>query len=406
VTREYYINDYGGQIKRLGESVARRVLQDQGEKVDYPEDMYQGDYIKDVGAAIAERLREEDGKELELSDLEDEKVLAMLGKEAADRMLGGIKETVENDLKIHFDVWTSESGLREGGAIDKVMSKFKKLKVLYEKDGATYLRLGTKRSDEDPVVVKKDGEYTYIVPDLAYHMDKFERKFDMLLTYMGADHLTHSDRMRKALGLLDCDTEKLKFSVAQWMRMVSGGKAVKLSKRKGNIYEPKDLIEEVGYDAARFFMITHALNTHMDFDLDLAKERSEKNPVYYVQYAYVRLQSILRQAKERGVIDNIGDDVKLSSSAPLTHSAEVTLMRELYRLQEVVADIADSMEVQALPFYARDLARAIHSFYRHVPVLTADQSAVLMGRLQLVLAARRVLGKTLDLLGISKPEVM
>jgi len=169
---------------------------------------------------------------------------------------------------------------------------------------------------------------------------------------------------------------------------------------------PKELIDEVGYDATRFFMVQHALTTHMDFDLDLARERSERNPVYYVQYAYVRLQSIIRRAKEEGIIESTGDTVALTSTSELTHTTEIELMRTMYRLPEVVEDIAQSFEVQALAYYALDLAKKIHVFYKNVPVLSTDDKSVLASRLQLVLAARKVIGQTLDLLGISKPDVM
>ena len=212
--------------------------------------------------------------------------------------------------------------------------------------------------------------------------------------------------MRAAMRWLGSENAKLHFETAQVLRLVRDGKTVKLSKRAGEIGTPHQLIAEVGYDAARYFMVQHALSTHMDFDLDLAKERSERNPVYYIQYAYVRLQAILRKAKQEGAITKVGETVELSSRAELTHTTELALMKQLYRFSEVVAEVATTYQVHELAYYAHDLARSIHVFYKNVPVLGADSERLVQHRLQLVLAARAVLDKVLGLLGISKPDVM
>ena len=228
----------------------------------------------------------------------------------------------------------------------------------------------------------------------------------MIFTFLGADHQGHVPKLQAAMQALGHDTGKLHFPIAQWFALLRDGKAVVMSKRKGQIYTPKELIDEVGYDAARYFFVQHRLDTHMDFDLDLAKEKSDRNPVYYVQYAYVRLQSILRRAKEEGVISEIGMKFDLSSAGQLTQVPEIELMKKMYAWPEVISEIAQSYAVHQLPYYAYDLAKAVHVFYNHVPVLSADDTNVKMSRLQLVLAARVVVSKTLDLLGISKPEVM
>lgn len=406
VTREYYINDAGQQAHKLGQSALRRILQAEGENVDYPEEMYQGDYIKEVAATIAERWQEDEGKEFELADLNNKQIIDRLSQEAVAQLQAQIKQTIEQDLKINFDVWISERKLRESGWIEKMMQELVAKGEVYDKDGAKFLRTTKYGDSEDRVVVKKDGDYTYFTPDIVYHQNKYDRGFDEIFTFLGADHQGHIPRLNAAMQALGKDTSKLHFLVAQWFRLVQGDQAVKLSKRRGEIYTPKQLIDEVGYDAARFFLVQHSLSAHMDFDLDLAREQSERNPVYYVQYAYVRLQSILRRAKEEGVIANLGEAIELSSHSALTQPAELDLMKAIYRWSEVVVDIAGTYAVHQLPYYALELARAIHAFYKHVPVLGAENKELVHSRLQLVLATRKVLGETLDLLGLSKPEVM
>lgn len=414
VTREFYINDAGQQVKKLGESVVRRALQarlpaDQagGQTVEFRDELYQGEYIKDVASVLAERLAENEGKEFADHDLADPALLERVGSDAAALLLADIKRMIAEDLKIEFDVWTSEKKLRESGAIEEVLKLLREKGVTYKDDtGAEFLKTTAFGDSEDRVLVKTDGEYAYIAPDIAYHRDKFARQFDQIFTFVGADHQGHGPKLAAAMQALGYDVKRLHVVAAQFLRFVRNGRPATISKRRGNIYTPRDLIEEVGYDAARYFMTMHALTTHMDFDLGLAQERSEKNPVYYVQYAYVRLQSILRRAKEEGALIDVDEKIELTSHSALTHTKEVALMRELYRYPEVIADIARDFDVHRLTYYVQDVARAIHSFYKHVPVLRGDSTTVQQGRLQLVLAARKVLSHCLDLLGVSKPDVM
>ena len=406
VTREYYINDAGKQVLRLGESVIRRSLEMKGEKIDFPEELYQGEYVKELANEVAEKWRENDGREFEIKDLSDSALVRRVSEEAVEAMLVKIKETVSDVLKIKMDVWMSEKALRKSGVIEKALEVFKKGDLTYSKEGAEYLRTTKFGDDQDRVLIKSDGEYAYIAPDIGYHQDKYDRGFDKMLTVVGADHQGHIPKLRWAMKALGNDARKLKIISAQWLRLKRGGKPVKLSKRKGELFGPGELIEEIGYDAARFFLVQHKLDSHMELDLDLAKERSERNPVYYVQYAYVRLQSILRQAKERGVIDEIGVKFDLTDSPGLTHTLELDLMKQMYRFSEVVNDAAQQLDVHGLTYYALDLAKAVHVFYRHVQVIAAGDEQLVRSRLQLVLAARVVLGKTLDLLGVSKPDIM
>ncbi len=405
VIREYYINDAGAQIRRLGESVLRRILQSQGEEVDFPEDLYQGDYIHHIAENLAEMWKENEAKVFSKQDLEDTELIERISVEAMEKCLTMIKDTVHNKLQIHFDVWKSERVLRKSGVVERTLQVLRDKGFTYSKDGAEYLKTTQFGDAEDRVLVKKDGEYAYIAPDIAYHQDKFDRKFDLMFTYLGADHIGHVPKVKAAMQALGNDVSKLQFMVAQIMSFNRAGEAVKLSKRKGEVYGPDDLINEIGYDAARFFLVQHNLSSHMELDLEMAKERSERNPVYYVQYAYVRLQSILRKAKEQGLIEAVGESVPHSLPVQLSSEAEIRLVKTMHQLPEMIEHISRTYEIHQLTYYAHDLARAIHHFYRDVPVLS-DNKDESLPRLQLVLASRAVLGKTLDLLGISKPDVM
>ena len=406
VTREYYINDAGRQVLRLGESVLRRALEAEGKKVDFPEELYQGEYVKELAEEIAEQWRENEGREFTIEDLLNESFVRKISDEVVDIMLVQIKETINDVLKIKMDVWMSEKALRKSGVIEKALEVLRKGGVTYIKDDTEYFKTTKFGDDQDRVLVKSDGEYAYIAPDIGYHQGKYDREFDKMLTVVGADHQGHIPKLEWAMKALGNDVKKLKFITAQWLHLKRKGKKIKLSKRKGEVFSPGDLIEEIGYDAARFFLVQHRLDSHMELDLDLAKERSERNPVYYVQYAYVRLQSILRQAKERGVINKVGIKFDLTDSPSLTHTLELDLMKQIYRFPEVVNDAAEQLDAHGLTYYALDLAKAVHVFYRQVKVIAAGEEQLVKSRLQLVLATRTVLGKTLDLLGVSKPDVM
>lgn len=405
VTREYYINDAGEQIRRLGESVLRRMIQQEGHRVEFPEDLYQGEYISDMAKDIAEEFAETEKKKFDKTDLENEELLARVSTLAMERCLSAIKKTIIDDLHIQFDVFSSERTVRDSGEIESVLTKLRKKELTFKKEGAEFLQTTKFGDDKDRVIVKKDGSYAYITPDIAYHQDKFDRKYDLIFTFLGADHQGHIPKLKAALSALGNDVEKLHMIVAQFLAITQGGKPVKLSKRKGNVYGPKDLIEEIGYDAARFFMVQHALQHHMVLDLEVAKEKSEANPVYYVQYAYVRLQSILRKAKEMGIkFDDATSEI--SANVSLTNDSERALALALHAFPEIIEDIAQSFSVHQLPLFAYNLARAINVFYRDVPILAEEDEALRLSRLQIALSARFILEKTLDLLGISKPDVM
>ncbi len=333
-------------------------------------------------------------------------MLADVSTKAMLACLNGIKKTVQDDLRIAFDVWSSEREVRESGAIENVLQTLDSKNLIYEKEGAKFLKTTSFGDSEDRVIVKKDGGYAYIAPDVAYHQGKFDRKFDMIFTFIGADHQGHAPKLSAALSALGNDIQKLHLVFAQFLSIMQGGKQVALSKRKGNVYGPKDLIDEIGYDAARYFLVSHALGSHMVLDLDMAKQKSDANPVYYVQYAYVRLQSILRKAKTQGILPS-GDAVsEITSTVTLNHESERALAMQLFLFPEVIEDIAQSYNVQQLPHYAYDVARSVSAFYRDVSVLHEKDEVLRASRLQIALCAQTVLGEILDLLGINKPDVM
>ncbi len=406
VVREYYINDAGEQVGRLGQSVLRRILQQQGAQVDFPEDLYQGEYVLDIATRIAEEYEETHGKKFEVADLENAELCAEVSTKAMLLCLTAIKKTVEEDLHISFDVWTSEREVRNSGAIERVLEQLREKGLMYKKEDAEFLKTTQFGDDKDRVMVKSGGAYAYITPDVAYHQEKFDRGFDIIFTYLGADHQGHIPKLKAALQALGNDTSKLRMVVAQFLAIVRSGEQVALSKRKGNVYSPNDLINEIGYDAARFFMVQHALDGHMVLDIDIAKEKSDRNPVYYVQYAYVRLQSILRKAQEQGILPLEYMNGEIASQVIFSEEAEKNLALELFRFPEVIEDIATSYNVHQLAYFSYDIARAVNAFYRDVKVLSEDDPTLRMSRLQMAISARAVLGKVLDLLGIGKPDVM
>ncbi|MBU1102746.1 arginine--tRNA ligase [Patescibacteria group bacterium] len=381
VKREYLINDAGYQIEVLGHSILK------DEKA-----QYRGEYIE----ALAEKFENEGNKNPK-----------EIGQQAARYIMETmIKPTVEQRMKIKFDGWTSESELRQAGLMDKVLEYLKQKGLSYEHEGALWFKSSQFGDDKNRVLVtsnkgERDSEATYILPDAAYHYKKFAiDKFDKVINIWGADHHGYVARLKaakKALGL----PGKLEIIIMQMVRLFEGGKEVKMSKRAGTYVTLDELLDEIPLDVARFFFLMYSPDTHMDFNLDLAREHSQKNPVYYVQYAYARISSIL---KKSGVQDigagNLSDLTKL-----LAAQAEFSLIRQLMRMPEIIQDTAGDYQAQRLPQYALDLVRAFHKFYEECRVISENENLT-QARLGLVEATRIVLKNTLDLMGISAPEKM
>ncbi len=374
VEREYYINDRGAQILALGHSVLKDA-----------EALYKGAYIDEIAPKISSKEPMTAGQEA-----------------AAILMEESIKKTIQK-MGIKFDHWSSESHLFQG-PVEEVMGLLTKNDLIYRQEGAQWLKTTKFSDDKDRVLVTGKGEYTYLAADLAYHYIKIKRGYNTLIDIWGADHHGYIGRMKAGIQILE---EELKAGVnfqiliAQLVRLMSKGQEVKMSKRAGTYVMLDELIDEVGADVTRFFFLERSLDTHMDFDLDLAKEHSEKNPVYYVQYAYARIHSILVKSKsKKHALQRSKSDLDL-----IKDPAELALIKELVKLPDMVIETAEDYQVQRLPFYAIGLANKFHNFYEHCRVISDDENLT-SARLELIKATQIVLKKTLDLMGVSAPEKM
>lgn len=395
VTREYYINDAGNQIENFGKSLEARYLQLLGHDVPFPEEGYHGeDIIETVKRIIARDGDKYLGME---SSLRRE----FLIKYALEEKLAHIRSTLEQ-FGVSYDVWFSEQSLHDSGAVEKVIRELDAKGYVYEKDGALWLKGRDLGLEKDEVLVRHNGIPTYFAADIAYHKNKLERGFTWLINLWGADHHSHVARMKAALKALGYDPEQLTVVVMQLVRLFSGGEIVRMSKRTGRYITLSDLIEEVGTDAARFFFVMRSADSHLDFDLDLAKEESSENPVYYVQYAHARICSILRQAEEEGIRLKPAAECHLQL---LTHPTELELLRKMAELPELVKDAALALEPHRLTHYAGELASLFHNFYTHCRVLTSEAD-LRDARLILVNSVRITLRNLLQLLGVRAPERM
>jgi arginyl-tRNA synthetase len=393
VEREYYINDMGTQITNFGRSLYARYLQSLGKEATMPPDSYHGNYVVDLAKEI---VQEHGDRFLSLPDTE---AVSQLGEVGVAKMLQGIKQDLEL-LNVVFDCWFSERSLYTGGQYSQAMELLQSGAYVAKKENATWFESSALGEDKDNVLVRSDGSPTYFASDIAYHYNKFlERKFDQVIDIWGADHQGHVPRMKAVLKALGCGPEQLKVIICQLVTLRRGEEIVKVSKRSGDIITLREVIEEVGPDPCRFIFLSRSADSQMDFDMELAKKQSADNPVYYVQYAHARIASILRLAKQRE-IDHSQGDVSLLTSEP-----ELTLIRRLILLPEIVERVAVALEPHHLPYYAQDLATVFHSFYKQCRVVSEDQ-ALTRARLKLVKASQTVLAKVLRLMGMSAPETM
>jgi len=393
IEKEYYINDAGSQIDAFARSLYARYCQNLGKEVAMPEGGYFGQYMIDLAGEIAGQKGDE------FLNLAEAEAVAKLGEMGLERMINLIKADLET-LGVTFDVWFSERSLYKNGQYDEAMSLLKKGGFISEKEGATWFVSTALGEDKDNVVIRSDGSPTYFAADIAYHYDKFiKRQFNTVINIWGADHMGHVSRMKAVVGALGINPEQLRVIISQMVTLRRGGEIVRVSKRSGDIVTLSELIEEVGADVCRFFFLCRSADSQMDFDLELAKKQSADNPVYYVQYAHARIASILRLTKEKGI--NYGDgDVSLLTTEP-----ELTLIRKMLLLPELVETIATTLEPHHLTYYAQDLATVFHSFYMKCRVVSKDE-ALTKARLKLVEAAKTVLSRTLHLMGMTAPERM
>ena len=391
--KEYYINDAGNQVENLGKSVEARYFELLG-RDDYqiPEDGYHG---KDI-IATAQRLLDEKGESL--VDLPEAERRELMKNYALKEKVAGIRGSLEN-FGVVFDNWFSEQSLHDAGSVHEVVDILREKGVVYEKDGAQWLRATDWGEEKDEVLVRSNGTPTYFAADIAYHRDKFERGYKRLINIWGADHHGHVARLKGAMTALGYPGDDITVILMQLVRLYRGGEIVKMSKRSGKYVTLDELIEEVGKEAARFFFIMRSPDSALDFDLDLAKAESSDNPVYYVQYAHARICSILSVA---GVETPKACDVDLSL---LTEENERVLIRKLAEWPQEVADAARALAPYHLAYYAKELANAFHSFYNSCKVLT-DDARLRDARLALVDCTRITLRNVLTLLGLSAPERM
>ncbi|NTW15572.1 MAG: arginine--tRNA ligase [Candidatus Moranbacteria bacterium] len=381
VTSEYYVNDGGGQVMKLGHSVLRDA-----------EAVYGGEYIDEIRAALGV------GEDASVSD---EAGVRELGEQAADFVLREyIRKSLDEKMRIRYDSFVSErNDIVEKGLVDRAIGVFREKELAYESEGALWLRTTDFGDDKDRVLVKSDRERTYFANDCGYLLSKIERGADRLILTLGADHHGYVARIRAAARALGFEG-RFDVHIVQLVRLVKDGKEVRMSKRAGNVVTIDELVDRVGHDVARFFFLMPSLDSHMNFDLGLAEEHSEKNPVFYVQYAHARLSSILRKAEESGI------SASATGLSSLDHPKERGLMRELMFFPELCAEVAESGAVHRLPQYAIRLADRLHSFYADCRVIDEADIPLSSARLALVSAVRTVLAETLRLVGVSAPEKM
>ncbi|HBT89917.1 arginine--tRNA ligase [Desulfobacter sp.] len=397
VQKEYYINDSGRQIRTLGTSVWLRLQQIQGKTVDFPQDCYQGDYIRD----IAKEVRDAWGKDL--ADTDEKQGVEICARFAAGKILAGIRSDLD-DFGVRFDNWFSEQSLYDSGRVQTAIENFKEKDLIYEKDGALWFRTEKFGDEKDRVVVRNNGLTTYFASDIAYHDEKYERGFDRVIDVWGADHHGYIKRIDAAVVATGRKSEQFDVILVQLVNLLRDGNPVQMSTRAGEFVTLKDIVDEVGKDAARFMFLSRSYDSGLDFDLELAKKKSADNPVYYVQYVHARITGILNKAKDEGLIDQIDFNAG-SNLEKLLAEEELKLIKHMAAFREQVEKSAETLHPHVVFTYLMSLASAFHAYYNRHKVIMEDRSLSL-ARLSLVLAVKKVIRNGLTLLGVSAPERM
>lgn len=377
-------------MRVLGDSVRLRYLELLGRTVEFPEEYYQGEYIKD----IARRLFEEYGDKIE-----NEPAEGIFKQRAEQEIFEDIKRTLKR-LGVEFDEFYNENTLYESGKVDEVIAELRKRGLAYDQDGAVWFKASLFGSDKDKVIVKSTGEPTYRLPDIAYHREKFNRGFDLMVDVLGADHIATYPDVLAGLQALGFDTKKVKVLIHQFVTVVQNGEVVKMSTRKANFITLDELIDEVGADVVRYFFLMRSIGSHLNFDLKLAKQQSEENPVYYLQYAHARIASIIRYAAAEGISMDDHPETTL-----LTQAEEIGLVKRLVEFPDMVESCARTFEPHRLAEFLHDVAGLFHRFY-HVHRVVTENKPLSTARLALCLATKTVLANGLAILGISAPERM
>lgn len=389
VTREYYVNDCGNQVEHLGHSIRERYHELYGETPNFAEDDYHGvDLIK-----IAQSIKDEFGDKY-LTDTEESHDFFI--HYGIEKELDKIRKDM-SDFDVHFDKFSFESDIRKGSTIEDTISYLKDKGYVYEKDGATYLKTTDFLDDKDRPIIKADGKYTYFMPDICYHYNKLDRGYDLLIDCLGADHFGYLNRMRSALMMKGYSSDVIDFEIYQIVKVFKDGEEVKMSKRTGKGITHRELIEEVGKDAVRYFFCERSSDAHLDFDMNLATSKSKENPVYYAQYAYARCSSVLE----------MGKDIELDSSAKrLTSEKEGDILKHLSVFPSMINTAAVARAPYKIAGYIHDLAKLVHEYYAANRIIDRDDVELTASRLALIKACQIVLKNALALLGVSAPEKM
>ncbi|MFD1780375.1 arginine--tRNA ligase [Fredinandcohnia salidurans] len=394
VSREYYINDAGNQINNLAKSVEARYLQALGQEAEMPEDGYHGQDIVGIGKRLAEEFGDK------YVSMDEKERFAFFREYGLKYEMEKLQKDLE-EYRVRFDVWYSETSLYNNGKIDRALEAIRNAGHIYEEDGATWFRSTTFGDDKDRVLIKNDGSYTYLTPDIAYHQDKLERGFEKLINVWGADHHGYIPRMKAAIQALGYDKDTLEVEIIQLVHLFKDGEKMKMSKRTGKAVTMRELTEEVGLDAVRYFFAMRSSDTHLDFDLDLAVSQSNENPVYYAQYAHARICSMLRSGDEMNIA--LDGDYALDY---INSEKEVDLLKKLGEFPAAVTEAAEKRIPHRITNYINELAAALHSFYNAEKVLDQDNLEKTKARLALMKAVQITLQNSLKLIGVSAPEKM
>ena len=388
VTREYYYNDAGRQMRILGQSVEARYFELLDKEFKFPDDGYEGDYIIEIAKSIIESH----GKELIKDD-------SIFQSEAEKSIFEEIKETLKK-IGISFDQFTNEKTFYDNGDIDQLLDDLNNKNLIYEKDDATWFKTTQLGKEQDRVYIKSTGEPTYRLPDTAYHRDKVNREYDLIVDVFGADHLDTYPDVLLALNALGLNTDHIRVLLYQFVTLLRGGEKVKMSTRKATFVTLNELIKEVGSDVVRYFFIMRGVNSHLNFDLDLAKDQSDKNPVYYLQYAHARICNIIKHGDSIGILKNSECNPSL-----LNHPSEIALLKQLEKFPETIYNSHLSLEPHNIANFLHEIANRFHKYYADCRIISEDEELT-NARLTLSTATKTVIGNGLKLLGITAPEKM
>ena len=387
VTREYYFNNAGRQMRILSKSVEARYFEKLGMSFDFPKDGYEGEYIADIAEGIINVY----GKNIQSDDL-------VFSSFPEKMMFEHIKNTL-SVLGIRFDEFSNEKTFYDNGDIEKLLSELKAKDLLYEKDGATWFKTTSLGKEKDRVFIKGTGEPTYRLPDTAYHRNKVERNFDLIVDVFGADHMDTYPDVILALQALDLKTEHIKVLLYQFVTLLRGGEKIKMSTRKATFISLNDLVDEVGVDVVRYFFVMRGINTHLNFDLDLAADQSDKNPVYYLQYAHARICNIVNR------IESQGKDLSVYDPNLLTNEFEIGLLKQLELFPSIILSALDSLEPQLIASYLQETATKFHKYYANCRIIN-DEENLTISRIALARATKNIICSGLNVLGINAPEKM